>query len=94
MDNRYLIVGNAQRPAMIGAFDYMGLLSQLLSAGLTYAADEAQAKQQQKLYEAEQARQAAAAAAAAASGGGSGNITQYLPYIAIGAVLLILVMRR
>ena len=88
---KYLIVGNAR----IGAtsFDWGAALQALLNAGLNYATAVAQANAQQKAFEAAQAK-AAADAAAGAGGSGSQAIMQYLPYIAIGTVLVVLLLRK
>ncbi len=87
VNSKYLIVGNAK----ISGFDWNAALSALLNAGASYASAVASANAQQKAFEAAQAQAAANAASGVTTGS---SFTQYLPYIGIGAVLLILLMRK
>lgn len=89
VNDRYLIVGNAK----ISGFDYNAALTALLNAGLTFYQAEQQAKAQQKQFEQQQAL-AAYNAATGQSTSGSFDFKAVLPYLAIGGVLLVLLMRK
>jgi len=90
--DKYLIVGNA-RIGETDGFDWNAAVTAFLNLGMSIYEAQAKANAQKKLYE----QQQDAARAAYYGNPGitpSGNIGTYLPYIAIGAVLLILLAKK